>query len=375
MKTHLLVLEAHDDLVSVRDRMSWAKTPRILLVWPVGTSVNLRPVDLKLLDRQARSLGARLGLMTRDRAVRREAAALGLPVFRSSAAAQRDHWPVPVKRTFRVPRRVDLRALRESARPGEARWKSSLIARVLFFALGVAAALAIVALFVPRAEIVLSPETETQSLTVPVIADPSLDIVFITGSIPAREWTREAEGSAEVVATGSASVPKSEAEGVARFSNLTGAPVPIPAGTVVQTLDAPPVRFVTLQETQVAAGAGKFVEVPIRAVNAGARGNREAGAVTAIEGPLGLSLTVTNPKPTEGGSDKKVPAPSEADRERARREALQSLPALSQSESREGLPAGSIILPDTEEAETLEETYDPPAGETGATLAVRLRVK
>jgi len=55
MKTQIITLESHDDLISVRDRLSWAKTPRILLVAPKYVQVNLRQVDLKVLQRHADS--------------------------------------------------------------------------------------------------------------------------------------------------------------------------------------------------------------------------------------------------------------------------------------------------------------------------------
>jgi hypothetical protein len=63
MKTQLLALESHDDLISVKDKMSWAKTPRILLIWPKGEQVELRPLDLKMLQPSAcRSLPPRVRL-------------------------------------------------------------------------------------------------------------------------------------------------------------------------------------------------------------------------------------------------------------------------------------------------------------------------
>src|SRR5262247_2540042 len=93
MKTQIITLESHDDLISVRDRMSWAKTPRILLVWPKFEKVTLRQVDLKILQRHAATLGAQLGLVTRTRQVRADAEALGIPVFESTGLAQRVTWP------------------------------------------------------------------------------------------------------------------------------------------------------------------------------------------------------------------------------------------------------------------------------------------
>ncbi len=111
MKTQIFTLEAHDDLISVRDRLSWAKTPRILLVWPKGEKISLRLLDLKVLQRHADSLGAQLGLVTRRSSVRREAESLGIPVFESTSAAQRETWPTTPPRKQRIPRQPFLQCI------------------------------------------------------------------------------------------------------------------------------------------------------------------------------------------------------------------------------------------------------------------------
>src|SRR5262245_55284190 len=95
VKTQIITLESHDDLISVRDRMSWAKTPRILLVAPKFEKIVLREVDLKVLQRHASSLGAQMGMVTRVRRVREDAESLGIPVFESTGQAQRDPWIMP----------------------------------------------------------------------------------------------------------------------------------------------------------------------------------------------------------------------------------------------------------------------------------------
>jgi hypothetical protein len=246
---------------------------------------------------------------------------------------------------------------------------------VIFFALGVLAVLAIAALFVPRAEIALSPESKTQTLTIPVVADPALNIVFITGNIPARETTRTMAGSQSIASTGAATIPEIEAKGVARFRNLTASVVQIPLGTVIQTRGVPPIRFVTTQAAEVPKGIGKTVDVAMEAVNAGERGNLEADLVQAIEGSLGLLVSVTNPAPTTGGADQKLAAPSADDRERLRGALMESLRTKVQADILAGLPAGSVVFPKSvTEVQVLEETYDPPAGGTGATLSLTLRV-
>jgi hypothetical protein len=378
MKTQLLVLETHDDLISVKDKMSWAKTPRILLIWPKGEQVELRPLDLKMLQRHARSLGATLGLVARDPRIRREAAALGLPVFASPRAAQSDLWPVPRPPRFSKSRMSlsDLRVLRDESRPAPDRWQANPIVRVGFFALGVLAVLTLALLFLPHAEITLSPESKIQSLPIPVVADPALKSVFIAGNIPAREGTRETAGSQQILCTGATAVPELEAKGVARFRNLTASKIQIPLGTLVQTLGASSIRFVTTQEAEVAAGAGKIVDVPVEAIGAGASGNLNTDLIQAIAGPLGLSLSVTNPAPTSGGTENMVAAPSDADRENLRSLLMESLRAQVQLEMLASLPLGSVIFPATvKDAVVLDEAYDPPAGKKGGVLTLTMRVK
>src|SRR5512136_216142 len=120
MKTQIIALEAHDDFISVRDRMSWAKSPRILLVWPKFEKVALRAADLRILQQHASYLGAEMGVITRRGDVRRDAERFGIPVFRSAAAAQRQAWPKrgpvalpPIQRQRRDRRQLE--AMRDAA--------------------------------------------------------------------------------------------------------------------------------------------------------------------------------------------------------------------------------------------------------------------
>jgi hypothetical protein len=112
MKTQIITLESHDDLISVRDRMSWAKSPRILLVWPKFERVTLRPVDLRVLQSHALTLGAELGLVTRIPNVKRNAQGFHIPVFATAAEAQRAAWPPKPPKSPRRQRseKIDLRA-------------------------------------------------------------------------------------------------------------------------------------------------------------------------------------------------------------------------------------------------------------------------
>src|SRR5512142_1650848 len=140
MKTQIIALEAHDDFISVRDRMSWAKSPRILLVWPKYEKIALRAADLRILQQHASVLGAEMGLITRRGDVRRDAERFGIPVFGSAKAAQRQAWSPGARRAApqkdRRPR-AELEAMKAAAGMAESPWRSRPLARIGFFVLGV----------------------------------------------------------------------------------------------------------------------------------------------------------------------------------------------------------------------------------------------
>lgn len=374
MKTQIITLESHDDLISVRDRMSWAKTPRILLVAPKFVKVNLRQVDLKVLQRHASSLGAQLGLVTRQRRVRADAEALGIPVFESTGKAQRVKWQKPRRR--KLPRKAPDRTLRERREQVQVReeaWRAHPVTRIVAFSIGVLSALALVALFLPRAQVQLNPVTQTQSIMVPVTANPSADSVFITGSIPAREKRILVEGTQSVRVTGEGVIPQSKAKGAVIFRNLTQSAVNIPIGTIVTAGD---IRFVTTELGVLNPGVGESVELKIEAVEGGLSGNLDAEAINAVEGRLGLSLSVTNPEPTTGGRERASVQATDADRERAKTLLLKSLESEARSNLLDGLNPDDILFDETFTLlQILSEVYDPPAGAAGSQLTLTVQAE
>jgi hypothetical protein len=375
VKTKIITLESHDDLISVRDRMSWAKTPRILLVWPKYEKVTLRQVDLKVLQRHASSLGAQLGLVTRARRVRADAEELKIPVFESTGQAQRLSWPKPRRRriVWHPPAR-NLRVKRSQLPASEEPWRAHPAVRVSAFLIGVFAVLTLVALFIPRAHITLTPVSNMQSIVLPVTASPEIKSVFITGNIPAREMRVIVEGSQTVIVTGAAIIPQSKAKGLVELRNLTQQPVNVPAGALVQTADG--IRFVITEAGNVDAGVGEILELPIEAVEAGAAGNLAVGIVNEIEGRLALSLSVTNPEATSGGRELPSVQASDADRERAKKLLMATLEEDARQKLAEELAAGNLLFDKTVEiAQTLREEYDPPAGAAGTTLTLTMQVE
>jgi len=374
MKTQIITLESHDDLISVRDRLSWAKTPRILLVAPKFIKVNLRQVDLKILQRHALSLGAQLGMVTRQRRLRADAEALGIPVFESTGKAQRERWSKPKRRRLpcKAPDKT-LREQRDQIQVKEAAWRAHPVARILVFFIGVLSVLALVALFIPRAQVQLNPVTQTQSVVVPVTASTSIKSVVITGSIPAREKHIVVDGTQRVRVTGEGIVPQSKAKGLVIFRNLTQSAVNIPIGTIVGAGD---IRFATTELGVLNPGVGETVELTIEAVEGGLSGNLEAETINAVEGRLGLLLSVTNPESTTGGRERASVQATEADRERAKILLLQSLESDARAKLADELNLNDILFDETFAfSQILSENYDLPVGAAASQLTLTMQAE
>lgn len=385
MKTQLVHLEPHDDLISIRDKMAWAKTPRILLVWPRAEHVDVRPLDLQLLRRHAGSLGAELGLVTRDGEIRAAARHMNLPVFSSTGEAQRRRWPA---RTHGRPQRrfarLDLRALRATLPGGAELFDSSHMSpsggepatRLAIFAAGVLAVLIVALVFVPSAEIHMTAPTRVQSVDMAVSAETDVAQISLSGLIPARELVFNLEETDSMLSSGHSVAADQTAEGAVHFTNLTAAAIDVPAGTVVLTRSNPPVRFVTVDQAKIPAGKDHGLDVPIRALAPGSSGNVPADSILAFEGPLGLSLAVSNPAPVSGGTDVTTAAPTDADRQALRERLLAQIKNHGKSQLPSQLQAGDVLFPSTFTfSKVLDETYMPGAGQPGGKLTLTLRVE
>ncbi len=380
MKTQIIQLDEHDDILSAKDKIGWSQANRVLLIWPEEGSILTRRIDLVLLHRHVRGLGGRIALITRSRQAKIYARQLGIPVFRSTKAAQRSAWrSVPHKSISEAApnqRREALYRLRGQVLAQRPRLPSKILPRLIPFFSGMFAFLALVLFFLPSATITLAPAEQPQEVTLDIWANSSILSPNPSGSIPARIVTAEVEGRQQAASTSWASLPSAAAAGSVRFTNLTAAEVSIPAGTIVSTLAAPAVRFETGVRAAVPAGVGQAVDVPVRAVLAGSRGNVSAGQIHAIEGSLGLRLTVDNPEPAAGGADQTSQAPSEADYRQLRESLSKQLQqdALAQMQVelepgfrllREGLRQNSVLL----------EAHQPEAGQPGERAQLQLRVE
>jgi len=379
MKTQIIQLNNHDDYISVRDKMSWSQTGRILLVWPEQGRILNRRLDLVLLKRHCATLGAQIALVTQDSEVRFYAYELSIPVFDSLRLAQDVHWRSARRRKLRPRRqspRPDLEAMRQNSHPKSPAWLEHPVNRIVLFGVSVLALLALAAFLLPGARLTLTPKVKLQEVTLPVLADPSIKSVILTGSLPTYSISVMVEGRDNLPTNGHVLIPDKVAIGGVEFTNLTDHAVFIPAGTVISSLGADPVRFITSQSGEVAAGPGQTTTLPARALEPGTSGNLPEGSLVAIEGELGLSLSVNNPNPTHAGSDASALAPTIIDRANLYDQLIATLQNAAMTDMQATLPAAdTLITPTLQLIGTLDETYSPAEGEPGNQLSLSLRLE
>lgn len=381
MKTQMIRLEVYDDYISARDKMGWNKAGRILLIWPESGRVLHRRLDLVLLQRHSRSLGAQLVLVSRDAEVRANARRLAIPIFANLSQAQQAHWRADRRlrvqkqpELAREPRpRPDLQSIRQALKPPTMGWLDKPWARAIIFSFGLLAILALAGFLAPSAILELTPQSEVQSLEFEIQARPDLRSLTLSGALPAEPMRVLVEGSAETQTSGVQRVPDSFAVGEVQFTNLSTQTLTIPAGLILRSLDTPPQRYVTTRAGEIEAGPGSTFAAPVRALAAGAQGNQTAGRVRAIEGALGTVLAVNNPRAIQGGADRSLPAPSEQDRIRLIQQLESELRLVALGDLQDNLAPGDLLLPASiTVTQVIEQTFEPLSQQPANTLHLHL---
>ncbi len=82
-KAEYVQLETGDDVASVRDRLSFLRGQRVLLIWPEEGTVLTRKLDLVLVQRDAMRRAIRLALVTHDPIVTQPAAEPTISTFQT----------------------------------------------------------------------------------------------------------------------------------------------------------------------------------------------------------------------------------------------------------------------------------------------------
>lgn len=381
MKTLVIQLDSSEDTGSIRDKVSWGKASRVLLVWPVNYSLFDRKVDLVTIKRICSSQGSRLGIVCDDPVVCAEADDLQIPVFDSVNRAMRKGWDrrkhrrIPVLRDEDLSEKPTVEELRtHPVLQREDHPISALMRRVLF-TVGIIAVLALILYLVPSATVRLYPVSQNEELTVEFQVDSREGGAENPGILHGTVVNVTIEGKASKAVTGTSSVPDKKAKGTVSFTNQTNKEVIIPARTLVTNNTNPPVRYYVLKDIRIPPDE-TVSGIEIEAVYGGESGNSPANAITRIDGEVGLQVQLTNSEPVSGGTDKTIPAPSNEDAIALRADLQQKLAIEAQKQLSAGLKSDEILLPVSIKAgELISEEMTPTIGQAGTTATMRQKVE
>jgi len=382
-------LELADDVASVRDRLSFLRGQRVLLIWPEEGTILTRKLDLVLIQREAMRRAIRLAVVTHDPQVVKHANELNISTFETIGASERGRWKRGRSKVFtnrfqrpkEEPIPDDLKEVasriyaEESA--VERRWRR--IRRVIWLGLFAAAAAVLGYVVLPSASVTLTPAARQVEALADITVDPNaLGIDIENQIIPSSPLSIQIDDSGTLQTTGSQTLEDATAAGSVVFINQTDTPVTIPAGTVVTTSAGTPIQFRTTQEASVPGGAGLQVEVPIAALQAssGENGNVDAGTINTVIGPLANSLTVRNIAPTAGGATRSQSVVTEADRANLLAIVKQQLQTRAYVEMQSRLNPSQCIILDTirigEERDDWK-TYSAEAGQAADSVSLTMK--
>jgi hypothetical protein len=372
VKTQIVYLEPHDDYNSVHDKLNWTQAPRVIIVWPGRGRVLSRRFDLVMLQRYARKLGIQIGLVTLDPDVLHHAKALHIPTFESLELQSEKAWRVRGERKISKPMSTadpsSLKPVPKQASNNHPLLNAAF--RIAFFSFGILAIFVLAILLIPQAVITIQPEAMDILKTYSIELDlEQSETITNPTRLPAQQVRSVLESQLRLPTTGRAAQPDQSARGEVVFTNLTDQSLAIPAGTTVRTFDPTAPHFATQARVNLDAEKGSQITVEVVASSPGPEGNISAEAIQAIDGPLGLSASVSNLNQFKGGSLEVRGAVSPTDLARVHSElednlfdeAHQALLSLAQDD--EKLIPGSIRV-----VETIEERFSDEIGDAADSL-------
>jgi len=170
--------------------MDWSRSPRILLVYPDSFDFLDRNIDLLLLKRHAQDIGAQVAIVSPDLEIQQNARQIGIPYFQTAAIAQKLPWRRSrFRKTFldREKPHPTLPELQAIARLATSNCWQRRPVRIVTFASGILAFIALLLFFLPSATITLPDVKQDQTFTISFWANPAITSPLPSGGLPVSE--------------------------------------------------------------------------------------------------------------------------------------------------------------------------------------------
>ncbi len=382
-------LQAGEDIASVRDRLSFLRGKRVLLIWPEQGTALPRKLDLVLVQREAKRRVIQLALVTHDEQVVVHARELGISTFETIQQAERNRWKRGRSRVFvqrhhkpeHHPQPEDLMPVASRVRSPRRGLSGvvGIMVRSLILAVVLGVLLGTLYITLPSATVRIAVAQFPLEVETTLIADPAaLDVDVENGIIPATVVSATVQTIEQIETTGTLQAESRRAIGVVTFTNQTTSALEIPANTVVSTSAGTPIEFATLEDAALPGGVGERIDIRVEALptSAGTIGNVEAGTINTVRGALADQVTVRNLTATTGGSQPTSPTVTEADQQRLRGIVRGRLQAIAYTEMEANLTETQIIVIDTvniPEDGVRSATFSHEPGDISSTLTLDMR--
>lgn len=324
--THYLQLYENETAAHIVERLKdLPRGARALFILPPDSPPLQERLDFILVLRAAARRAIRIALIAHHPQILYHADSLQVSTFDTVGEAEAKRWKRGRARAFSgkaEQERAELELPPYSDRLAHPPASSplTLARKFLLRAIATVGLLSIpllaAAFFLPSAHITITPNLSTQAHAITLRADPMVEqINFDRAIIPVTQFVVHSERSARRPSSGSTVLPQSLATGTVTFTNRTTSDIFVPAGTVLSSSDADPLRFRTTDVAIVPAGFGETTVVEIEALqaSAGKRGNLPAGAIQVVGPPYAESIRVVNTDATIGGRDATYPVVIAAD--------------------------------------------------------------
>jgi hypothetical protein len=380
VKVQIVYLSSADDANSTRDMLGWVQATRVLLVWPDHGKILTDRLELVKIQRFAKQRNLQIGLLTFDSDVRQNAQELSFPIFDSLEDLPESKWEIKTPKSIQDSEEALSRYTSPPVQQLKERmpaWVENIRSRNIRLpaALIFGISLLLLIIIVPSAVIDLSPTGTGKFLPISVDLYSEADLESELGKIRVEKYRVDVVGSATISTSGWTRVPKSPAQGVAIFENHTEDPINIPSHTVLWTSGSIEQKFRTTTTAELLGGFGAKVEIAVEAITSGAEGNVPANSISAIEGPLGLLISVSNPRALKGGVDEIHPTATQSDLDDVEEQLLEELFLLASSEIGSNLQEKLVIVEDGIWLErVIDQEYNHKPGEIANELTMEMEV-
>jgi hypothetical protein len=376
MKTTILTITPSDDIYSIQDKLSWHKSGRVLLILEGKNPLFQSRKELSLLLRSTRNTGSQIGVITESRAIRTAVKQYGIPVFQDQQEAMRKGWTAKGAGDRKIDeqkRLNNIKAIQEFEKAKKHEF--SLPIRLSIFFVAVLAVLSLVLFFLPHARIQFTVTPVMQVSEIPLTGNTEISSTTMSGILPIYTKVLEYTLSDQIACSGNSEVPVTKASGHVLIQNLTDNEIEIPANTIFSSSTAGDIRFQSLESAVLPAGVNETIQLPVESLLPGENGNIEENVIDAVEGNIGLFVSVTNQEGFSGGESQVSSTPTDNDLHKLRAQIRTSLLEMVADDFADDAFTNEIFIPGSVRiVEILSEEMEPEIGQPSEILKLTQEV-